>query len=390
MIEATRKQRRRVVLLVETSTSYGRSLLSGIVRFVRMHDDWSIYLEQRDLTASPPSWLRDWKGDGILSRVTTPELIEMVSNTGVPVVDLTDRFESRGFPQVRTDDESVGRMAAEHLIERGFKRFGFVGFPNEAWSARRQAGFESYLAEKGYRCHNHYSAWLDQHQSTWDRERDQLADWVRSLEMPCGIMACNDVCGHNVLAVCNQEGLAVPEETAVVGVDNDELLCMACDPALSSVMVNAEGVGYRAADLLSQLMEGKTPRASEQIVAPLGVAVRQSTDVVAIEDPTIAAALQYIRQNACRGISVDDVLQNASLSRSSLERKVRKHLGRTPQEEIRHVQIKKAKELLMSTDLSAEKIANLCGFEHSEYMYVVFKRHVGMTPGEFRTKALLG
>ncbi|MFN7293115.1 MAG: substrate-binding domain-containing protein [Pirellula sp.] len=390
MIETIRKPRRRVVLLVETSTSYGRSLLSGIVRFVRMHDEWSLYLEQRDLTASPPSWLSDWRGDGIISRVTTPGLIETVAKTGVPVVDLTDRYCRSGLPLVRTDDQLVGRMAAEHLMERGFKRFGFVGFPHEAWSARRLNGFQNYLAEHGHTCSIHNSVWLDQHQSTWDTERDRLADWVRTLEMPCGIMACNDVCGHNVLAVCNQEGLAVPEETAVVGVDNDELLCRACDPALSSVMVNAEGVGYRAAELLATLMDGSIPKDSEQIIAPLGVSVRQSTDVVAIEDPTIATALQYIRQNACRGISVEDVLKNASLSRSSLERKVRKHLGRTPQEEIRHVQVKRAKELLTTTDLSAEKIASLCGFEHSEYMYVVFKRHVGMTPGEFRTRSLQG
>jgi LacI family transcriptional regulator len=203
-------------------------------------------------------------------------------------------------------------------------------------------------------------------------------------------MACNDICGHNVLSLCNQEGFAVPEEMAVIGVDNDELLCRACDPALSSVIVNAEGVGYRSAELLSALMDSVAPRDLDQIIAPLGVTVRQSTDVVAIDDASIASALQYIRQNACRGINVDDVLRNTPISRSSLERKVRKHLGRTPQEEIRHVQVKKAKELLTTTDLPAEKIANLCGFEHSEYMYVVFKRHVGMTPGEFRTQSLQG
>jgi LacI family transcriptional regulator len=382
--------RRQVVLLVETSTAYGRSLLSGIIRYVRMHDEWSVYLEQRDLTARPPSWLSDWRGDGIISRVTTPELTENVRKTGVPVVDLTDRFERSGLPMVRTDDEQVGQLAAEHLIERGFKRFGFVGFRNEAWSERRLEGFRNHLRSCGYHCSVHQSAWLDQHTFTWDEEREQLANWIRALGRPCGIMACNDICGHNVVAICNQERFAVPEETAVIGVDNDELLCRACDPALSSVIVNAEGIGYRAAELLTALMDGVPPRDVEQIIKPLGVSVRQSTDVVAIDDPSIASALQYIRQNACRGICVDDVLRNTPISRSSLERKVRKHLGRTPQEEIRYVQVKKAKELLTTTDLSAEKIANLCGFEHSEYMYVVFKRHVGMTPGEFRTQSLQG
>jgi LacI family transcriptional regulator len=137
-------------------------------------------------------------------------------------------------------------------------------------------------------------------------------------------------------------------------------------------------------------MQGKRPSEPELWIEPLGISVRQSTEVVAIDDPDIAAALQFIRQNATRGITVEDVVENSTISRSSLERKVRKYLGRTPQEEIRNVQIKKVKELLTTTDLSAERIASLCGFEHSEYMYVVFKRHVGMTPGDFRVHALQG
>jgi LacI family transcriptional regulator len=156
---------------------------------------------------------------------------------------------------------------------------------------------------------------------------------------------------------------------------------------LSSIIPNAELVGFRAAELLNQLMIGDKTETSIQRIQPIGVSTRQSTDVVAIEDRSVASALQYIREHACRGISVQEVVQNNPVSRSTLERQVRKHLGRTPQEEIRHVQIKRVRELLLTTDLSAEKIAGLCGFEHPEYLHVVFKRLTGSTIGEFRRQA---
>jgi LacI family transcriptional regulator len=172
-----------------------------------------------------------------------------------------------------------------------------------------------------------------------------------------------------------------------MGVDNDELLCRICSPPLTSVIPNAQGVGFRAAEVLAGLMDGESPLSEVQLVEPLGVATRQSTDVVAIDDRDIAAALRYIREHACRGLTVDEVVRNNSVSRSTLERQVRKYLGRTPQAEIRFVQVKRVRELLISTDLSAEQIAALCGFEHPEYLHVVFKRVTGMTIGTFRKQA---
>jgi LacI family transcriptional regulator len=212
-------------------------------------------------------------------------------------------------------------------------------------------------------------------------------DWLQELLPPFAVMACNDVRGQHVIDACSKLDLAVPEKAAVVGVDNDELLCRVCSPPLTSVIPNAETIGFRAAELLAQLMDGQTLEAKTQLIEPLGVATRQSTDVVAIDDRDISAALHYIRENACRGIKVEDVVRNNAVSRSTLERQVRKYLGRTPQNEIRHIQIKRVQELLLTTDLSAERIAGLCGFEHPEYLHVVFKRVTGMTTGEFRRQA---
>jgi LacI family transcriptional regulator len=380
--------KRHVALIVETSSVYGRDLLSGIVRFMRMHGEWSVFLEQRDLWKQPPSWLNEWRGDGIISRATTPKLLEAIARTGVLLVEVTDRRGDSELPQIRSDDAAIGRMGAEHLIERGFERFGFCGFKGEAWSRRREEAFvDSVNATSRSECSRFNSAWHGSSARAWEAEQKSIVAWLQEFEPPFAVMACNDIRGQHVIDACSKLDLAVPEQVAVVGVDNDELLCRICSPPLSSVIPNAEVVGFRAAETLDRLMNAEMVRERTQLIEPLGVATRQSTDVVAIDDRDIAAALHYIREHACRGLSVAEVVQNNPVSRSTLERQVRKYFGRTPQEEIRHVQIKRVREMLLTTDVSAERIATLCGFEHPEYLFVVFKRITGMTTSEFRKQA---
>lgn len=382
------EMKRHVALIIETSSVYGRELLSGIVRFMRMHDEWSVFLEQRDLWKQPPAWLNQWRGDGVISRVTTPKLLDAISQTGVPLVELTDRHGHSDLPHVRSDDAAIGRMAAEHLIERGFQRFAFCGFKGEAWSQRREESFIHVVNRKArIPCVSFNSQWHGPSAKSWEDEQESIVEWLKGLEPPFAVMACNDIRGQHVIDACSKLNLAVPEQVAVVGVDNDELLCRVCSPPMSSVIPNAGMVGFRAAEMLAQLMNGEKLTERTQVIQPLGVATRQSTDVVAIEDRDIATALRFIREHACRGLSVAEVVERSSISRSTLERQVRKYLGRTPQEEIRHVQIKRARELLLTTELSAEKIAPLCGFEHPEYLHVVFKRITGMTTNEFRKRA---
>lgn len=380
--------KRDVALIIETSSIYGRDLLSGIVRYMRMHDQWSVFLEQRDLWKQPPTWLNDWQGDGIISRATTPKLLEAVAETGVPFVEVTDRRGEVEMPQVRSDDAAIGRMGAEHLLDRGFQRFAFCGFKGEAWSKRREDAFAEAVKKKSQaECLRHNSTWHGRSARAWKEEQRWIVDWLQKLTPPFAVMACNDIRGQQVIDACSSLNLAVPEQVAVMGVDNDELLCRVCSPPLSSVIPNAETVGFRAAETLAQLMDGDSPTLDVQLIEPLGVAVRQSTDVVAVEDRDIATALHFIREHACHGLTVDEVVRHNPVSRSTLERQLRKYLGRTPQQEIRHVQVTRVRELLLATDLSAERIAVLCGFEHPEYLHVVFKRVTGMTPGEFRRKA---
>lgn len=351
---------------------------------MRMHDQWSVFFEQRDLNTKTPQWLSSWKGDGILSRITTPELSEMVQRNSVPMIELTDRNDETGSAHIRSDDAEIGRIAAEHLLDRGFKQFGYYGYENEAWSTRRQQAFVDRVNESGGACKIFNTPWIGPNVETWIQQEASVASWLGSFTGPVGIMTCNDLRGQQVLDVCSQQGISVPESVALVGVDNDELICRMCTPPLSSVVPNAEAIGFRAAEMLSRLMDGETISSKSQIVPPQGIATRQSTDVIAIEDEEIAAALSFIRNNASRGLSVDDVTKNVLVSRSKLERDFRKYLGRTPQQEIRMVQVKRARELLVSTELPIERIAFLCGFQSAEYMHVVFKRIVEQTPGEFR------
>ncbi|MEM7473529.1 MAG: DNA-binding transcriptional regulator [Planctomycetota bacterium] len=380
--------KRHVALIVETSSAYGRDLLSGIVRFMRMHHEWSVFLEQRDLWKKPPPWLNDWRGDGIISRATTPSLLQAIAKTRVPLVEVTDRWGDSKLPQVRSDDEGIGRMGAEHLVERGFVRFGFCGFQGEAWSERRESAFiERVSTLTQAECSRFSSQWQGPSALSWEAEMETLVSWLKGMTPPFAIMACNDVRGQHVIDACSELGLSVPEQVAVVGVDNDELLCRVCSPPLSSVIPNAEMVGYKAAEILAKLMDSETINDRIQLIQPLGVSTRQSTDVVAIDDREVAAALRYIRENACRGLSVEEVVRNSSISRSTLERQVRKYLGRTPQEEIRNVQIKRAQELMLTTELSAEQISIICGLEYPEYFYTVFKRVSGVTTTEFRQQA---
>jgi len=383
-------QRRRVMLIVETSLVYGREVLRGINRYVVANEPWSMFVDLRELAVRPPAWLENWDGDGIITRSTAPRLAEQLKNWNIPCVDLTDIYGDQGLPHIGTDHEAVGRIGAAHLLERGFRHFAFCGFSGHNWSLRRFHGFKSAIEKSFPRVDYLESPWDSSSVMTWEQQQAEICNWLHNLPRPIGIMACNDMRGQHVLDACRRISAAVPEEVSVIGVDNDELVCDLCDPPLSSVMPNPQRIGFEAAALLDRLMNGEKPQHMSKLVEPLGIVTRQSTDVLAIDDPLVASAVKYIRQHACNGISVVDVLQHVPVSRSILERRFRKYIGRSPQSEIRNVQLKRVKQLLRETDLPLERIAALSGYDHPEYMSVVFKRELGQTPGQYRTQNVKG
>jgi LacI family transcriptional regulator len=372
--------RPHVALIVETSVVYGREILKGIARFLGTHARWSVFLDERELNAPAPDWLLDWQGDGVICRSTTPALAESLRARGIPVVDLNDRYGDLGLHRIASDMAAIGRLAAQTLLGQGYESLAYCGFEGEAWCDARLAGVRSVVTPHAV----FRTPWKDLREHAWQAERDLVGAWLQTLPRPIGIVACNDVRGHHVLDACRTLNIGVPEEAAVIGVDNAETFCTLCDPPLTSVVPDAERIGYEAAALLQRLMRGQRVSEGTVLFPPRGVVSRQSTDSVAILDPVVARAVRYIRENAHHPISIEDVLARSGVSRSTLERRFRRALGRSPYDEIGRIRLKRVKSLLSETDWPLTRIAEETGFDHPEYLMVQFKRETGLTPTQWR------
>lgn len=381
------KHRPAVALLIETSNSYARGLVEGILSYVRQHGYWSIHLPESHRGARPPSWLARWRGDGIIARVETPAIANAVEKTGLPVVDVSAARHLPGVPWVETDDKAIADMAAQHLMARGFRELAFCGDSHFNWSTWRRQHFVRTVEGTGRRCHVYESPAAGRSGASWDLEQARLSRWLESLPRPVGIMACYDIRGQELLDICRDADIAVPEEIAVIGVDNDRLLCDLCDPPLSSVIPDTHRTGFIAASLLDKQMAGEPVEAKPVLIPPVGVQTRQSTDVMAIDDPHIATAVRFIRQHACSGIQVRDLLRVVPLSRRVLDSRFKERIGRTPHEEIMRIRMERAKMLLLETKLPLSAVAKRTGFNYIEYFSEAFKRHMGTTPGKYRKEA---
>lgn len=378
------RNRRSVALLIETSNSYARGVLEGVVDYVRQHEGWSIYLPEQERGGRPPAWLSRWKGDGIIARVESDEIARAMIRTKLPVVDVSAARHLPDIPWVETDDEAIARIAAEHLMERGFRHLAFCGDPGFNWSVWRKQNFERIVRETGCQCYIHESIPHTDPSYSWNRERRGLLNWLKRLPRPVGIMACYDIKAQKLLDACRELDIAVPEEVAVVGVDNDELLCDLADPPLSSVICNTRRTGFEAASLLDRMMSGEKIGPESILVKPLGIKTRHSTDTLAIDDPDVAAAVRFIRENVWSGINVADVLRQVPVTRRMLEHRFRRILGRTPHQEITRLRIDRVKQLLIETDLPLSEIAERTGYQHDEYLSVAFRKATGIPPSRFR------
>lgn len=372
-----RRSRPHVALFVESSLEYGRGVLRGIAGYLKEHGPWSIFLEQRELGAALPKWIREWDGDGIITRSDDPR----IARSGLPTVGLYDRAEDRlRLPMILNDNLAVGRMGARHLSDRGFRHLAYYGVPRERWSELRLAGAAEVARSTGSTFAVHGSG------GSWEPSQERLKRWIGALPRPLGLVAANDLHGLRALDACRRAGLAVPEEVAVVGADDDAEVCELSDPPLSSVTFHPEKVGYEAAALLERLMAGRAAPAEPLWVPPLGVSARQSSDILAIDDADVAKAVHHIRRHAFEGITVEDVLREVPLSRRALEHRFRRRLGRTPKEEIQRLRFEQAKALLASTDLPVARISDRLGFHQPAYLSAAFQREEGVSPREYRRK----
>lgn len=378
----------RVALIFKTRLEENVAILNAIARFDRYHEKWAAYVDDMAVAQRDPEWLFRGEWDGVICKHSAPELFGQCLQRGIPCVDLSDDdVVTPGIPKISPDNVAVGHMGAEHFIERGYQHYAFCGFDSESWSVARRRGFGESLKLAGHKYACYESAYPKQSDPNWDQEEAcRIGKWVSALPRPLCVMACNDLRALQVIQACRNSGLQVPEEVAVLGANNETIRCELSHPQLSSVPLNADYYGRMAARLLSDLIAGRKPEQTRLLVDPLEVVTRRSTDVLAIDNKLMADSLHFIHERACTGLTVEEVIQEVHVSRSLLERQFRKYLGRSPQMEIRSVQLQKIKQLLSETDYTLAHIAELTGFEHPEYMCVVFKRMTQMTPKQYRMK----
>ncbi|MBA3481533.1 MAG: DNA-binding transcriptional regulator [Pirellulales bacterium] len=381
-----------VALIVDPGQTYDRRIVRGVAAYVQKHRrDWSLYVEE-DLIARLPD-LKTWAGDGIIANLDDRRIARAVKSLGVPVVGVGGGYgyyeENPEIPYVRTDNRAIARLAAEHLINLGFRRFAFCSEPptrSNGWAKERADAFTECVTEAGFECEVFAGRYSPAKQ--WRRSQAALQKWLERLSRPIGMMACTDARARHVMQACRAAGLRVPDDIAIVGVDNDDIMCELAQPPLTSIEQGAMRVGFEAAALLDDMMGGKRPQQQRTAVPPEGLVPRQSTDVMAVADEDVAEAIRYIRQRACDPIQVRDVLEVARMSRSTLEARFREAIGRSIHAEIRRVQIDVARRLLVTTNMPIKEVVQRVGVSSVQYFTAMIRHATGQTPGEIRKSSL--
>lgn len=371
---------RHVALLIETSNAYGRGLLVGIKNYLVANPGWSIYLGEHGRHETDLSWLDSWRGHGVIARIENEQTAEHVRQLGLPAIDLSAAGLLPELSTVETDDDVIARWAMEHFAVRGIKNFAYCGDSRFAWSVKRGSRFVEHVLGLGIDVHE----FRMEPSGKLADDRLAIADWLSSLPKPVGVLACYDIAGQELLEACKIAGLHVPDSVAVIGVDNDELMCNLTSPPLSSIQTDAVGTGFLAASLLDQMMSGVSLPPELRLVEPLRVVTRQSSDLLFVSDPIVAKALQIIRAKADEGIAVATVQSAVGLSRRSLDQRFLSALGRTVHEEVTRVRMDRLASLLISTNWTLGHLAERLNFSHAEYMGVAFKKFTGKSPGEYR------
>ncbi len=379
-------RKRLVALVMKSVQRYDRLILQGVAARVHETEVWSLYVEEDPKLRLPDLTSPIW--DGVIADLDDPKAAHAVESLTIPVVGIGGGYgwydPDSNIPYLTTDNTTLGTRGAEHLLEQGFSRFGFLGMPPtriNGWSAERSRAFARRIEEAGFSSEVFVGS-RDANQS-WETVLEELIQWLQSLERPIGIMASNDSRARHLLEACHMAGIGVPEEVAILGVDNDEVMCELSHPPLSSIEQSSRRIGYEAAVALEQLFEGKAPPRCKKIT-PDEIVVRHSTDILAVENPLIARAVRFLRDHVDRPIRVQEVLDHLDVSRSTLDKQFRQTLGRTVHAQLQRIRIDRAKQLLSKTELPIREVSSRSGFEYLQYFSTIFRRKTGMTPAEYR------
>lgn len=378
---------KRVLLHFPARDAESAAMMRGIAHFLQTRGGWTVHLDEGRRTGPELRWQLAHGWCGVISRDTSPALIEGCAAFQLPLVALDDAPPPAGVSKILNDNDGIGAMGGEFFLDRGFRHFAFVGDAASGWACEREQGFVEAVRLGGH----HAAVFRDEAAAAGGLgggapSAGALAAWLRQLPKPAGVMACDDWRAMQILAAAHVAALQIPEELSVLGAGNDEVRCELAVPTLSSVAPGAFQAGYQAAEHLAQRLAGAVGGICDLRIEPVQVVGRRSTDALAIPDRAVATAVRYIGEHACRGLTVGEVLPQAAVSRAQLEKKFRQYLGRSPQAEIRRVQVARIRQLLTETDLPLKRIAELTGFDYMEYLCVVFRRLTGETPGAFRRR----
>ena len=387
---------RRVALIYDARSAYDTKVMTGVATYIQESPGWNVYIEESALKDQRLPNLKSWKGDGIIANFDHPQVAAAVVKSGLPAVAFGSGYgwypSGSEIPYFLTNNPAIAASAADYLISKGLRNFAFCGYPRNqinGWSSERCDSFKSELAKRGFPC-SVYPAKASG-EATWVSVQQSIGNWVRSLPRPIGILASNDIRGRQILESCRECLLRVPEDVAVLGVDNDELLCNLSSPLLSSIEQGAKRLGYEAAKLLQKLITSRAPLELKRIVIdPFGVITRASTDMLAIEDSRLAKAMEHISRHFTEGISVNDVVSASGVSRSWLEKKFRAELGYTIASVIRRLQLQRARELVLTTTLPLKEIASNLSYPSVQHMTTVFQKTLGYPPGQLRQRFIPG
>ncbi len=389
-----RTQMPQVALRLPTSIKTCRELLRGILQFVHLHGPWAVHIiegrEGEQKLLNPAAWgctgiIVDMDDHYHAERLLTANVPTIIINP--PDEILSPRHPLSRISRVKCDNRPIGKSAAEYFLERKFSNFAFVGQVNDAsWSEERKATFCDSLQKNGCTCAV-YPRLSQSARKDFSLEQDRLCTWLRALPKPAAIFVANDVRARQVLDSCMKAGVAVPQEAAVLGVDNDEMLCETTTPQLSSIQMNTEQAGFEAASVLDKMMRSKPRGTFRQTIITYGfsyLVTRCSTETVQISDALVARASEFIRINAGITVTVNDIVKHLGVSRRSLEMRFKSVMGRTVYAEIMRVRLERVQTLLRQSAMAVEEIADSCGFASASHLGTLFKLHFGTTLAVYR------
>lgn len=380
----------RLLFITDYSDSYANRLLKGITDYSKDKGQWSIsrmptYYKQSIGIEGILEVSREWEIDVVIGTFEDGDDIGMLRDNGIIVIAQDFKQMLNGVPNITGNYIATGKMAARYFIDRGFRNFGFFGLKDVCWSDERYEGYRKELKSQGLEdsLYKYNMQDIDRH---WFYERSALAQWLKGLPKPIGIMTCDDNQGNNLIQACNSAGIKIPQEVSILGVDNDELLCNLSIPSLSSIAVDIERGGFQVAELIDRLVESPDSAFENIILQPTKIVPRISTAAYATSDSEILKAIMYIHQNSRRKISVDDVVEQVALSRRLLEIRFKEVTGESIYQYIILLRLKTFAEMLMETNEQVINIALSLGESDAKSISKKFKAIYGCSPNEYRLR----